>query len=148
MLSYKIKVLFASSLSGKKVVDLADIIGLNYTVTENNDGWYNDVSSVRQKWIWKGHISGICSTEEIGTRNLSLDFGGALSIRITFRYLHFWETQSVSPESGRVYFFGCDHGKYNSSINNSIHILKSFLRRVKIQELNNSFIIKQPNNFE
>lgn len=110
LLNYKVEGRFAPSLKGKHVYELVDTIAIHYVVSYPGNEWRQTLDRLHTRWVGKGRIHGVWSTEELGRRRALRGLGAATTLRVAFRYLDWALTNNIAPKYARVNFWGADLG--------------------------------------
>lgn len=149
LLEYEVVGTYASSLSGLRVADILDNIDIHYLVgknvhVHNEKGKYIKhlkgsyeiaLDEIYDPWVEAGPVNGLWSTEEVGQSSANKGQGAAKAMVVTSRYLHWWGKNDISPERGRVLFFGAKLGPADVSADLAMQTLFSFLGDTPLVEI-------------
>jgi hypothetical protein len=126
LLSYEIKGDFAGSLRGRKVFEVVDSLSIHYLVTARDRGWADILDSLSAKWLNRGAIRRIWSTEEGGIRRARSGAGAVTALKVTARYLDWWQRNSWSTDTGRCFFWGANTGPQGTRASDALGTLYAF----------------------
>ena len=126
LMEYTIKGDNAKSLAGRKVYEIVDSLSIHYLVTAQDDGWTEIMDNLAKKWVGRGAIRRIWSTEEIGVRRAQSGKGASTALRVTARYLDWWLKQGWSPNQGHCFFWGAEMGEAGTRANDALRTLVEF----------------------
>jgi hypothetical protein len=147
-LSYEIRGDYAKSLAGKKVYELCDIVGIHYLVSRADDTWSSVLDELYRKWVGKGRIRGIWSTEEGGKWLANRGRGASTALKVTARYLHYWGKRSLNPDQGRCLFWGWRIGSPGTTGEEAMDALYAFVADNKLKEPDNTLEVYPRSNLE
>ncbi len=102
MMSYQIKGQFASTLSGKAVHEIVDVVGIHYLLSKSNQDWDAQLTSLFNRWVRSGKLDAIFHTEEVGRRYAEAGLGGSAAMRALGRYLYWCDREKVSSKQSRM----------------------------------------------
>ena len=127
LLSYRIRGDYAPSLKGRRVLELIDIITIHYLVSRGDENWRDILDRLHAKWVGRGRIRGVWSTEELGKNFGRKGLGAATALKVAARYLSWWQERSMAPEQGRALFWGWRMGVRGTRGEDSLRALHEFL---------------------
>lgn len=110
LLNYRVEGKLAPSLKGKQVYELVDVVSVHYVVSANTPTWRASMDEVWQKWLGKGNIKSIWSTEELGIRRAKMNAGSVFTAQVFARYMDWWLEKGLDSDQGRAFFWGTEHG--------------------------------------
>jgi hypothetical protein len=126
LLDYTIKGDHAKSLAGRKVSEIVDTLSIHYLVSAQDDGWSEIMDSLANKWLGRGSVRGIWSTEELGVRRAQAGLGASTALRVSSRYLDWWQRHGWSADQGHCYFWGAEMGAAGTRANDALNTLYAF----------------------
>ncbi len=143
LLRYEIDGRFAKSLAGKKVMDVVDVIAVHYIVTSDDTAWRPKLDALRSTWLGQGRVKGIWATEELGSRRAKAGLGATTTLKVVFRFLHWWGRHDMTPREGRCSFYGVRMGKPGTRGEDALGVLYDFLGDAPIAELS-GLVLTEP----
>jgi hypothetical protein len=126
LLDYTVKGEHAKSLAGRKVSEIVDTLSIHYLVSAQDDGWSGIMDGLSEKWLGRGSIRRIWSTEELGVRRAQAGLGASTALRVTARYLNWWQLHGWSADQGHCYFWGAEMGAAGTRANDALNALYAF----------------------
>ncbi len=111
LLDYTVKGDYAKSLAGRKVYEIVDTLSIHYLLTAPDDGWSEIMDTLNQKWVGRGSVRRIWSTEELGAKRGQAGQGASTALRVTSRYLDWWIRHGWPAEQGHCFLWGAEMGK-------------------------------------
>mgnify|MGYP001593092504 CR=1 FL=1 len=126
LLEYTVKGDYAKSLAGRKVHEIVDTLSIHYLVSAPDEGWAEIMDSLSQKWVGRGSVRGIWSTEELGVRRAQAGYGASTALRVTSRYLDWWIRHGWPAEQGHCFFWGAEMGKTGTRASDALNTLYEF----------------------
>lgn len=110
LLNYQVQGLMATSLKGKRVYELVDVIALHYIASANTPQWRSTLDQLHKKWLATGKVAAIWSTEEVGLQRATRNEGAAAGLMVVARTMDWWLSKGMPPEQGRAFLWGADKG--------------------------------------
>ena len=148
LLEYRIEGRFASTLKGRQVYELVDILAIHYLVSYPGDDWRATLDELHAEWVGRGGIRGIWSTEELGRRRALRGIGAATSFKVVARYLDWALDRQATPEQVRVNFWGGNLGQRNTQADYGLGMLEQFLGQTALTPINHEAFGVADNNIE
>jgi len=133
VLNYKIKGKFSKQLAGKKVYELIHIIGLHYVVSKTDSQWETSLDSIYGKWMGKGRIQSIWSTEELGGKFPRKGQGAVAALKIMARYTYWWSKKGINSREGRCYYYGWKRGKESTRADDGMKIIYKYFGSTNLE---------------
>lgn len=150
LLNYKIVGTNAPALAGRSVYELIDIITVHYFMGAGSptapEKWREYLLSNRDKWVGKGSIKGIWSTEEVGIRSAEAGYGPGLAIRIVSRYMDWVSQNNYNDDQSKWFFYGTGSGSENSRIETAMQNLYDLVGDNGMELVSHEFL--NSNNLE
>jgi hypothetical protein len=136
LLEYRVKGTYAKSLANQSVAQLVNIIAVHYLVSSVDENWQPALDDLWKRWVGKGRVVGLWSTEELGKKKAMNGEGASTTLKVAARYLHWWGTRGIKPEAGRVSFWGWRlDSNPGTSGNDGMQALYKFLGNSPVQEI-------------
>lgn len=135
LLNYTIKGDYAPSLAGRKVFEVVDSLSIHYLVSSPDDAWSEILDGFRTRWVGKGAVRRVWSTEELGVRRAQGGYGAATAVRVTARYLDWWQRHGWTPEQGHCFFWGAAMGRPGNRADDALGLLASFTGHAALSSL-------------
>jgi hypothetical protein len=136
LLEYRVKGTYAKSLANQAVTQLVNIIAVHYLVSSVDENWQPALDDLWKRWMGKGRVGGLWSTEELGKKKAMNGEGASTTLKVAARYLHWWGTRGIKPEAGRVSFWGWRLGSNpGTSGNAGMQALYKILGNSPVQEI-------------
>lgn len=135
ILEYTIQGDYAGSLKGRKVYELVDALSIHYLVTSRDEGWADILDNLAAKWMNRGAIRRIWSTEEGGIKRARAGHGASTALRVTARYLDWWQRHDWSAQQGHCFFWGADQGPAGTRATEALNTLYKFTGRASMTSL-------------
>ena len=148
LLNYRIRGDYAKTLAGRPVYELVDIVGIHYLVTTSGGEWQGKLDGLYTRWVGKGRIQGIWATEEIGRKRAQRGLGAALTLKVAARYLHWWNSRSISPAQGRCSFWGWRKGPPGTTGAEGIQTLSQWLTGTGLLDISAAVKMESPHDLE
>ena len=148
LLEYRIEGRFASTLKGRQVYELVDILAIHYLVSYPGDDWRATLDELHAEWVGRGGIRGIWSTEELGRRRALRGIGAATSFKVVARYLDWALDRQATPEQVRVNLWGGNLGQRNTQADYGLSMLEQFLGQTALTPINHEAFGVSDNNIE
>lgn len=135
LLDYTVKGDYAKSLAGKKVHEMVDTLSIHYLVSAPDEGWANIMDDLAQKWVGRGAVRRIWSTEELGVKRAQSGYGASTALRVTSRYLDWWIRHGWPAEQGHCFFWGAEMGRAGTRATDSLNALFEFTGQSALSRL-------------
>jgi hypothetical protein len=149
LLKYRVKGTYAKSLADRSVAELVNIIAVHYLVSSVDESWQPALDDLWNRWIGKGRVVGLWSTEELGKKRAMNGEGASTTLKVAARYLHWWGVRGIQPEAGRVSFWGWRlSGNPGTSGNDGMQSLYKFLGDSPVREINKGLDVESERPME
>lgn len=135
LLDYTVKGDYAKSLAGRKVYEIVDTLSIHYLVTAPDDGWSEIMDTMNRKWVGRGSVRSIWSTEELGAKRAQAGQGASTALRVTSRYLDWWLRHGWTAEQGHCFFWGAEMGRAGTRATDSLSALFEFTGQSALSRL-------------
>ena len=135
LLDYTVKGDYAKSLAGRKVYEIVDTLSIHYLVSAPDDGWVDIMDSLSKKWVGRGSVRGIWSTEELGVRRAQAGYGASTALRVSSRYLDWWLRHGWPAEQGHCFFWGAEMGRTGTRASDALNTLYEFTGKTALTRL-------------
>lgn len=149
LLDYEIVGDYATTLRGKRVHEVIDLITVHYHMkvgsATNPEAWQDNLGTIRDTWV-KDNIRGIWTTEEIGSSAASRGDGAGGSVRIFARYFSWIATHALAPEESHFFFYGTSTGPAGSTIDDAMRNIGNLVGNSAIEYKGK--VLLQNNNIE
>ena len=148
LLDYRIVGTYSPTLAGKYVYEIVDTLSIHYVVGPPGSEWRDFLDGLHQNRIGKGSVRGVVSTEEVGQAAANLGYGMSKAVQVLTRYMDWWLTHNISPNNGRVFFYGNNLGPVGTSIDDLMPTLHGFLGDVPLTRAVTSVAVTGATNIE
>ncbi len=149
LLDYRVKGTYAPSLANQSVSELVNIISIHYLVSSADENWQQSLDGIWNRWVGRGRVTGLWSTEELGKQRAMRGQGASTALKVTARYLHWWNLRGIPPGNGRVSFWGWRLSPTpGTSAQDGMQALYKVLGPSPVQEIPDglSFMARQPSH--
>ena len=126
LLDYTVKGDYAKSLAGRKVNEIVDTLSIHYLVSAPDDGWAAIMDNLAGKWVGRGAVRGIWSTEELGVRRAQAGQGASTALRVASRYLDWWLRHGWTAQQGHCFFWGAEMGQSGTRAGDALRTMHEF----------------------
>jgi hypothetical protein len=106
LLDYELEGRFAPELAGKRVHELVHVVAIHYVVSYPGPEWRQSLDELASRWLGKGSITAMWSTEEVGRARGLRGLGASFGLRVAFRYFDWARGNGLEPREARVNFYG------------------------------------------
>lgn len=135
LLNYTVRGDYAKSLAGRKVYEIVDTLSVHYLVSAPDNGWENILDTLTQKWIGRGSVRRIWSTEELGVRRAQAGQGASIALRVAARYLDWWLRHELTPDQGHCFFWGAEMGGEGKRADDALNTIFEFTGKAALERL-------------
>ncbi len=143
LLNYRIRGDYSAQLAGRKVSEFVDVIALHYMVSSPGPEWRTALRDLYGRWLGKGSIRGIWSTEEIGRKRALAGAGGSTAISVLSRYTDLWHELGITPCQGRVNFWGWNLGDSGTQAGDAMQTLMGLVGDTQLIPMNEGEVVLQ-----
>lgn len=126
LLDYTVKGDYAKSLAGRKVHEIVDTLSIHYLVSAPDDAWSEILDSLNQKWVGRGSVRRIWSTEELGVKRAQAGQGASTALRVSSRYLDWWLRHGWPADQGHCFFWGAEMGQTGTRADDALRAMYEF----------------------
>lgn len=135
LLGYKFRGLLIKAMKGKRVFQVIDLVTPHYIVSASGCNWETKLEPIYRKWLNRGRIAGVWTTEELGKRRARRGEGASTALKLLSRYLYFWARRKIGPDQGRCYFWGWDIGRKGTTADIALRTVYEFLGETPVKFL-------------